>query len=301
MAHENLPRYRSSGRLALSTLPLFIAAAAAGVGTAWLYQSLMSWLPYIYVNLLICFGFGAGLGVAGAFAVRRGHCRNRIVALALAVPLALAPIGASYYFAYRDSLTRSAASMGVPVDELREHFGFRTWLALKQEWGWRVSSSHSGSGGERDKPDISGAGVLVVWAIEALIISGLTLLIVDTEAAKPYCESCRRWCTQRPLTLQGLTRADLEGALQMGDLGAVVDLELRGQGDPARALVLTASVCDGCSDTGFLSVDEKLTVQRKKQTSSKTTHLVRHALLSAEQRAAFVRRHNFAVGQKLAA
>ena len=72
-------------------------------------------------------------------------------------------------------------------------------------------------------------------------------------------------------------------------------------GDPARSLLLTGNVCEGCSDTAFLSVDEKITTQRKKQASVKTVHLIKHAILTPPQRAAFVQRYNFAVGQKLAA
>jgi hypothetical protein len=173
------------------------------------------------------------------------------------------------------------------------------WLEIKQEAGWTLTS-HSSSAG-RKSPDISGAGVLVVWAIEALAILGLTLLLVDTEAAKPYCERCGLWCESKPLALSGLTRNDADTAMQMGDLGAVVDIVVRSDGDAARALVLTGHLCDGCTETGFLSIDERTTIQRKKQTSTSTKHLLRCAVLTPQQRAAFAHRYTLAVGQKLAA
>lgn len=300
MATTSFASYRPSGRFQPLTLALFAAATVAAAAAAWLYQMLMTWIPYIYINLVLCAGFGAGLGVAGAFAVRRGHCRNRLVAVVLAVPLAAAAIGASYFWAYRSTLSAIAEkNPETPMETIRDEVPFDRWIDARKEAGWTMTSSHS-SASTRSSPDISGAGVLVVWAIEALILLGLTVLLVDAEAQKPYCERCGRWCTPKPLSLAGLGRADVEQALQLGDLMPLVDIAMRADGDPARSLVLTGNVCEGCSDTAFLTVEAK-TTQRKKQTSVKSVRLLRHAILTTEQRAAFVQRYNFAVGQKLAA
>ncbi|HEX8952920.1 MAG TPA: hypothetical protein VF945_13785 [Polyangia bacterium] len=301
MATSSFASYRPSGRFQPLTLALFAAAIVAGAGAAWLYQLLMTWIPYIYVNVMLCVFFGAGLGAAGAQAVRRGHCRNRILALALAVPLALAGVAASYYWAYRSTLSAIAdKNPGTPIEAIRDEVTFERWIDARKEAGWTMTSSHS-TPSRRDSPDISGVGVLVIWAIEALILLGMTGLLVNAEAAKPYCERCGRWCTPKPLSLGGLGRADVEHAVQLGDLMPLVDIAVRGDGDPARSLLLTGNVCDGCSETAFLSVDEKTTTQRKKKTSVKSVNLIKHALLTPEQRAAFVHRYNFAVGQKLAA
>jgi len=171
---------------------------------------------------------------------------------------------------------------------------------VRQHVGWTMTSSHSSSS-RKSSPDIAGVGVLIVWAIEALALVGLAALIVDTEASKPYCERCGAWCTPKPLNLPGLGRADVEQAIALGDLMPLVDIALRSDGDPARALVLTGNVCESCSDTAFLTVEEKTTTHRKKHTSTKSVTIIKHAILTGQQRAAFVQRYNFAVGQKLAA
>jgi len=293
--------YRASGRLGPLTIAYFAAAIVAAAGAAWLYQMLMTWIPYIYVNLVLCGLFGAGLGAAGAFAVRRGHCRNRLFAFVLTLPLAAAGIGASYYWAYESTLAKIAENNpGTSVADVRAEVTFSRWVDARKEAGWTMSSSHS-TPSRRNSPDISGAGVLVMWAIEALVLLGLTVLIVDTEAAKPYCERCEKWCVSKPLTLGGLGRTDVEHAVQLGDLMPLVDIAVRADGDPSRSILLTGNVCDGCTDTAFLSVDEKIATQKKKQTSVKTVHLIKHAILTQQQRTAFVQRYNFAVGQKLAA
>ena len=53
-----------------------------------------------------------------------------------------------------------------------------------------MSSSHS-TPSRRNSPDISGVGVIIVWALEGLIILGLTMLIVDTEVAKALLRALR--------------------------------------------------------------------------------------------------------------
>ncbi|MGZ3425069.1 MAG: hypothetical protein ACXVCV_00405 [Polyangia bacterium] len=293
--------YRASGRFGALTVALFAAAIVAGAAAAWLYQSLMTWIPYIYVNLVLCAGFGAALGAAGVFAVRRGHCRNRVLAGALALPLALVAVGASYYWSYQSTLSTIVdKNPGTTLEAVRAEIPFERWFDAKKAAGWTMSSSHS-TPSRRNSPDISGMGVVIIWAIELMTILAITLLLVDSEASKPYCERCGRWCTAKPLTLGGLTRTDVEQAVQLGDLLPLIDIQVRSDGDPARSLVLTGNVCEGCPDTAFLSVDEKTTTQRKKQSSTKTVHLIKHAILTAQQRTAFVQRYNFAVGQKLAA
>jgi hypothetical protein len=292
--------YRASGRVGPLTIALFAAALPAAAAVAWLYEMLMTWIPYIYVNLVLCGLFGAGLGVAGAFAVRRGHCRNRLVALVLAVPLALTGVAASYYWAYQATLAKIVENHPeTSLADIRAEVTFARWVDARKEAGWTLTSSHSSSSSRT--PDIGGDAVFVIWAIEALTILGIAVLVVDAEAKNPYCERCGRWCTPKPLPLGGLTSVDVEHAIQLGDLMPLIDIQVRGDGDPARSIVLTGNSCDGCADTAFLSVDEKTVTQRKKQSSTKTVHLIRHATLTAEQRAAFLQRYNFAVGQKLAA
>ncbi|MCU1278207.1 MAG: hypothetical protein JWM53_1753, partial [bacterium] len=104
--------YRASGRFNPLTLALFAGAIVAGAAVAWIYQLLMTWIPYIYADVVLCGGFGAALGVAGMYAVRRGHCRNRVVALVLALPLALVAVGASYYWSYQSTLSTIAEKNG---------------------------------------------------------------------------------------------------------------------------------------------------------------------------------------------
>jgi hypothetical protein len=249
----------------------------------------------------LCGLFGAGLGAAGAFAVRRGHCRNRLFAFVLTLPLAAAGLGASYYWAYESTLAKIAENNpGTSVADVRAEVTFSRWVDARKDAGWTMSSSHS-TPSRRNSPDISGAGVLVLWGLEALTILGLAVLIVDTEVEKPYCENCGRWCTPKPLTLGGLTRTDVEHAVALGDLMPLVDIQVRSDGDGDRSILLTGNICDGCGDTGFLSCDEKTVTRKKKQSQTKTAHLIKHAVLTREQRAAFVQRYNFAVGQKLAA
>ena len=163
-----------------------------------------------------------------------------------------------------------------------------------------MSSSHS-TPRAASSPDIGGAGVLVVWALEALAILGLTVLLVDTEAAKPYCERCGRWCTPKPLRSAASARADVEHAVELGDLMPLVDIQVRADGDPRARSCSPATSATAAATPASSASTRRSTTQKKKQTSMKTVHLIKHAILTRQQRAAFVQRYNFAVGQKLAA
>jgi hypothetical protein len=290
MPKTSVATYLPSGRFSAAVLLWFAIAVSAGVGLAWLYQMLHEWIPLVYASMLWCVGFGASLGALGASAVRRSHCRNRGLALLLALPLALVPVAASHYWGYRHA-----------VEQIKEKHpqvspSLAQYLELKRELGWTFSSRYATASSE---PDISGRGVTVIWEIEALIVLVFTGFMVWGGAAAPYCEACGRWCEARTLTVVGVGCTDVDAALAAGDFSTVISAKPRGAGDPARSLVLTAHICESCGVTGFLTLDEKTTAKEEgKQTQVKTHRVVQHAVLTVEQRTAFQYRHSLVVGQK---
>lgn len=81
--------YCSSGRfrrsfsfsIAALALPLLVVAA--------LYQTLITFIPYIYANLFIAFGLSAMLHKSAEKAVRLGQCRNPFKGLMAGAALGL--------------------------------------------------------------------------------------------------------------------------------------------------------------------------------------------------------------------
>jgi hypothetical protein len=275
MARTTLTCYSPSGFMRPSTVPFFLSGAVVGVLAAWLYQLLMDWIPFIYLNLLLCAGFGAALGVAGAWAVKAGHCRNRAVALLCALLLAAAPLAASYYWGYR-STVREIVKQHPEVSpaEVSHEYTVARWVSDKQEVGWKIKGS-----------SVTGWGVRAVWAAEALVVFGVVLMIVWGAVSAPYCERCNRFCDPRALTLGGVSRKEADPLLGSGDLDAMIALAPPTAPDGAVGLVFTATVCGGCAETGFLTVVERVTTIKRGKREEKRTTLISHAVLRADQRA----------------
>ena len=284
MAYK-LETYRPSGFFRLTTILLFAAALVGAVLLAWVYQLLCRWIPIIYLNLLSCVGFAFAVGGAAMMAVRWGHCRNRALALILALPLAAGALAASYGWEYWRVLGEVAeANPGVARADIEAQVTFRRFIELKTEAGWNVG--HGGSGGS----PLNGFWVFLVWGSEALIILGGGLGMAWFGASNPYCERCNRWGEARELRLLYLSRSDVDPLLAAGDLGGLITARAPDPpADTSVAIVLRATLCPACAETGFLSVEEsRVTTTKKGKLEEKKTSLVKHAVLRADQRKRFV-------------
>jgi hypothetical protein len=291
MAKYALPRYQPSGFFRPTTLVFFLGATAAGCGIAWLYQLLVRWIPFIYINILVVLGFGGALAIGGWLAVRGGHCRNRVLALILALPLAAAPLAASYYWDYAHVISEiSEKNPEIPTEEIKQEVTFQRYLELKREAGWKLKGS-----------TFNGWGVTAVWVVEGLMVFGCVLFGVLAAVGEPYCEKCNRWCEGKSFIVRGVGKEAAEPLLQKGDLGALALIEPPAEPDGSLSLHFTVTTCEGCSDAGFLSVDEKKTVMKKNKPEESSTTLVTHAVLRSDHRKVALERLNGLVGQKLAA
>jgi hypothetical protein len=269
-----LDRYRPSGFFRPTVILLFVAAAAGGVLAAWLYQLLVHWIPFIYINLFICLGFGAVIGVLGGMAVRRGHCRNPILALVLALPLAGSAVSATYYWDYRSTVSTVAKETNHTADEVKQELSFRDYLQVKQEVGWKVKSTK-----------MTGVFVLITWGIEAVLIFFMALWLTVGAAREPYCERCNAWCRDDNIAVAGIGRAEVDPLVARGDLATLVKVQSPADPNPLLSVTLEITHCPSCRDAAYLTVTEKQIVHKKKgKPEEKTKTLVRWAVLSGSAR-----------------
>jgi hypothetical protein len=162
---------------------------------------------------------------------------------------------------------------------------FGRYVDAKVEAGWEVSN-HGSSGSK-----MNGGMVWVIWGFEALSLLGIAVVMGWKAVNAPYCERCNQWGNERKMLLPGVRRADADGLLGAGDLDAVIDLPLPPDGSATIALALTATLCPQCKETGFLTVEEKQVIAKKKgKPQEKTVVLIKHAVLRADQRAKFLNR-----------
>jgi hypothetical protein len=242
------------------------------------------------VNLLLVAGFGGALGFAGWKAVKLGHCRNRVLAMVLAVPLAGVPLAASYAWDWQHAIsTIQEKNPGLSRGDIAEEVTFTRFLEIKKEAGWKMKSS-----------TMNGGMVTFIWIVEGLTVFALAFFITGAAAADPYCEKCGKWCKGHTFQVPGTTRADADPYLSQKKLGDLVQIESRG-GDPNSSLHFTVTTCEGCPETAYLTVAEQQIQQKKKQTQTVKHELVRHAVLGGSDREHAVYRAQAAVGQKLVA
>ena len=244
---STLPRYSPSGFFQPLTFALFLAATVGGVAAAWIYQLAMHWIPFIYLNLIICGGFGFGLGWAASWAIKTGHCRNRMIALLMALPLVAVAVVASHFWEYtrfisdvRENVAKEK-QLELTTEQVKKELPFSKYVELKVEEGWQVSN-HGSSGSK-----MNGVMVYIIWGLEGLILLGVALAMTWAAVGEPYCERCNQWGAPRKMLLQGLSRSDADPPLQSGDLDAVIQLPLPPDPNLSVALALTATLCPRCS------------------------------------------------------
>lgn len=290
MAKYALPTYSHSGKLRPLTLALVLGGIVAGALLAWLYQSLLRWIPFIYVNLLVVVGFGGLLAVAGHQAVKLGHCRNRLVAYALALPLAAGPLFASYWWDWQHTVaTIMEKRPDVPKELVTSQYTLGVFLKDKREVGWKLKGS-----------TFNGGGVTLVWVVEGLAILGITLFGVHAAVAKPYCERCGEWVEDHAFRVWGVTAEQVDPLLKAGELGQVAEIPGDPNADPSTSLTITVESCPKCRETGFLTVAETRIVGKKNKQEEKSKALVSHAVLKPEQLQRARDRAVSVLGQKLA-
>jgi hypothetical protein len=173
-----LARFSPSGRIGPLTAPVVLVLALAAALVAWPYQ----WI----VELFAAHG-GTAIVVATFFvpvlggltgwlawtAVDRGKCRNPQVGRVAGWLLGLVALAASHYVAFRHA-TGQFGDVAVA-----------DYLKATTTTGWHVLGSEA--------PEISGAMVYLIWALEAAIVLGVSGWLGGEATRKPFCERCDQW------------------------------------------------------------------------------------------------------------
>jgi hypothetical protein len=259
-----LDRYRPAGFFRLSLVLYFAVALVAVALIGWLYQKLAGWLPFVYINLVLCIGFAGVVGAAGAMAIKAGHCRNPLVAALLALPFTAAALASTYYWDFRSMHARHP-----------EVVTLRDYVAAKERIGWKVRSS-------TEKGRLV---LLVVWGGEAAAVFGFGVWYTILAAREPYCERCNVWCSDYHYPLPGVGREAAAPLVARADVAGIVALSSPPQPDARLCLQMEVAVCDLCQEAAYLTVVEKRLKQgRWGKADEKTKTLLKWATLSGTTR-----------------
>jgi hypothetical protein len=243
----DLARYKPSGEVSASFWPRLLVSLVGAVLLAGIYEFLLFLVPWIYVTVLIVLGFGFALSMLGIMLVDAGKCRSTPLAVGSTMVISLVGLIASYGWNYRRFLS---AALAANPDLTFSDVGVQAvpvWLSARIESGWLINHE------ARDGLFFVGT----MWALEAIIVLGMSVILLLAEPARPFCEACSEWTKSEGLGLPGVGRGEVEALLEKGDLRTLVQLEPTAESAPDQTrMVLSRSYCARCTDTAFLSVSE---------------------------------------------
>ncbi len=183
--------YSHSGTVGVMGPIFMIAAGLVGAGILGpIYGYLTAFNPFIYLNFLAAVGFGMAMGFAVSMAAKFGDTRSGTAAGLIGLATGSLGLYISWGFFF-------SASMNTPVflppGDLLEAF-----QKAAKEGMWEIAGVRP-----------TGGGLYTIWALEAMIIVGLSTLIAwHAVSSSPFCERCSRW---------------MDGPKELGRREAIVD------------------------------------------------------------------------------
>ena len=268
-----LDSYEPSGKFDSTVFLFALLGAGLAVGLGWLYQLIVAWIPFIYLNFIATLAFAGALWGAMYVSVDWGHCRNRIVAVGVGVAIGLVGIAASHYFAYQafvDAMLADVERLGLRPGGIAQ-LDFWKYVEIRVEAGYSISRGASSSG---DGMPLSGIFVYGVWAVEAAIVVAGGIWGGWEAASRPFCESCGEWQHEDDTYLYPTPAFDV--VQQLEDARTVEELvapDIAFADATSRSLVYYTGTCPSCDDSNFLTVNIKDVTQTSKGEEVKESSL----------------------------
>jgi len=288
--------YKPSGKFGGMTIPLILVGVVIAVALAYVYHLLLEYIPLIYINFLVTLFSGTGLGMIGGWTIRTGHTRNRMIAVVMGVLLAVSALSAKYYFQHQTFCNQMVDGDFLlepgeePLseeqrDELRktfhQEFGIVDHLKLRVEQGWNIGRRGNGA-------PVNGLFVYLVWLVEAGMFLYYAVKTPLAEASEPYSEKLSEWASEEeavmtlPITDEKMV-AQIQSASSVDDL---LSIPIPKTDESDKFAIYRVNSLEGQEmEDAYLSVDLlTLSVNSKGEQETKSKSLVRHAILTSEQR-----------------
>ena len=289
-----IPTYKASGRVGFLSLPLLLLILVVAVVLAFVYQLALHWIPIIYVNVLATIGMGMALGYVGAWVVTKGKVRNVLVGISIGILLAVAGLGAKYYFQYQAMLDEATefvmTEKNLPEDQradLRKSLAdgeltFLKHLEFRAAQGWTL-----GRGGGNGAP-IQNVFVYLVWAIEAGIIFYWAVRLPQRAASEPFSEPLNTWASESDvvMTLPVNDESMVSKIRESSTLDDLLQIPIP-KTDTANqfAMYKVNSIPGQEFEDAYLTVSLlTITTNNKGEPVRNEKPIVRHAVLSASSR-----------------
>ncbi|WP_234859519.1 hypothetical protein [Aquimarina aquimarini] len=196
--------YQPSRKFSPISLLYFAALSIIGLPILALIYSYCIWyIPFVYINLFITIGFGIGTGlIIRSFAVKIGKVRNPTIGFLLG---AIGGCIALYFnwaiwvdLAINSGESYGNSRIGITVSniEFLQVFSLIAQPGLLLELIKEIGEY--GTWGIRGAT-VSGVFLYIIWAIEALIVIGISAILPWQKAGEPFCELSNQWYPEKEL------------------------------------------------------------------------------------------------------
>ena len=172
--------YEHSGKApVLGILMTLVGGSVIGAILGALYGLLIYYIPFIYINAFITFGFGVGLAMlVGALGVV-GKIRNVGVITVVALIVALVAY-ITHWVVWVERMTEIRTVNGA---ELWEYIVAINTVGPWSIFGWTPS----------------GTSLWAIWGVEAIVIVGLGTVSARGGIDLPFCEDTGQWASEELL------------------------------------------------------------------------------------------------------
>ena len=277
--------YQPSNKLPVGGVLLFLLGGVLTAAVlAFVYIYAIWYIPFVYVNLFLCLGFGLVLGGVLMLLAKAGKLRSPagVGILALLVGLVAVYLEWSVYLTLlfnsettgsgRDADTSTSFSAGMWADVL-SHPG-AMWEAIGKinETGtWSLKGATP-----------SGIFLGLIWVAEVVIILGGAYWLARSQATEPFSEVANEWADEEALPHPiGYAQdvAQTRSALETGQYHSLTPHVAQSEIDPFARLKLHRVANDpGCQYLTLENVTPK--VDDKGKASESTATVVQHLAIT---------------------
>jgi hypothetical protein len=265
--------YRHSGTAPLSgILRTLIMGISVATFLAIVYAFAIHYIPFVYLNLLMTFGFGAVVG----WVVSREAKATRIRHGVLPALVGLVCGFAGLYVAWAADLV---ARIGVPQGQSPliglNPLVMASYITVFYENGmWGLGKQ----GGV-----VSGMPLAAIWLVEAAFIIGLAGRLPWNEfSGNVFCEACDNWTRVEKDVgrLQDVAGDELSRRVAAGEIAALKDVP-KAAPDSMQFLRINLACCESCGETNALEL-ERVTIKldKEQKPTEKTSTLFNRLLIS---------------------
>lgn len=267
--NTNVNFYRHSGKAPVLGLILIgIAGLVVTPILGVIYGYLLFYIPIIYLNLLVVFGYVYAVSYVLSRAAKFGKVRNNYL-------MGIAGFGFGLLAEYVGWVSWIAAIIGSPVN-LIGFFYPREVLAIIMKIAQQGAWSFEGT-------TPTGIFLYLIWVTEALfVVGGITYMAVKALLKLPFCEESDAWADKRSIVgvFEPITNSkQFKASISQGSFSAFNELKPSQSNNHFTLLELYE--CDVCKNFFVLNVnDVVVTINNRGRRSSKTKSIVSNLIVT---------------------